>query len=207
MRPNNSLLKTAVNPITTGIINSTGEGERTDVSRDSSIADTGRMDAIKIAESKNAVTWDYEANGNDVVLISPQSPAGHQTTVLEGDAAADFWIALDALEDKYESAAWNIDKETEYRKELDSLIARFFQLMQPTNGKVSKLFFAAIERQGKTASSTAYVTGTVYSGDSLQRFTFSPDRKKAMGLTRIAARELAAQLKERFDVKIKLEKM
>jgi hypothetical protein len=201
MRPENRLLKTAVNPVSTGVINSTGEDKRTDVSRDNSIADTGRTDAIKIAESKNAVSWDYEANGADIVLISPQADAGHQTVVLEGDVATDFWIGLDGIESKFESSAWNIETEAEYRKEIDTLIKKFFDLMQPAKGKVSYVV------RMKESTSPRYISNVTYDGTTIKKVAFNSDPRKAQGFSRIVGMDVIKQLSTPvFGIPAKLEK-
>lgn len=60
--------------------------------------------------------YDYEANGNDVVLISPQ----HTTKLLEGDEANDFWVALDHFGD-------DVDPQ-----EIQNLIKDFMNNLPPS---------------------------------------------------------------------------
>jgi hypothetical protein len=60
--------------------------------------------------------YDYEASGNDAVLVSPSNA----TKLLQGDEARDFWVALDALEEQH------LDSQESYDRELELLVKSFF---------------------------------------------------------------------------------
>jgi hypothetical protein len=195
--------KQAVNPVTTQIINSTGEATE-DPDSPLAVGDTHRTDALRIAHSKNAETWDYEANGSEVVLISPQAKAGYQTVTLEGDNAVEFWVALDAIEDKYENAQWDLAKEADYRKEIDALVQKFFLLMRPAPDAKVSMFMLALDG-GKTASAPAYITSVTYDKHAVKKIAFSDDLQKAKHMSRPVANDIAKQLQApAFGIQAKL---
>jgi hypothetical protein len=75
--------------------------------------------------------YDYEASGNDAVLTSPSNV----TKLLQGDEAREFWVALDALEER------NLDSQEAYEEQVQLMIKSVFDNeVSAVTGKKAGLF-------------------------------------------------------------------
>jgi|ERR1700739_202787 len=133
-----------------------------------------------IGNKKAAAKFDYEASGNDVVLITPEN----KTELLEGDAARNFWVALDHLENK------EIDSP-EFDAHLQQLIQS--AIMQKVGSyrirvDASKLL--------KKAAAQVYIAGVEYKDNRVEKLKFTSNHKKAMWFTREAALGIRDSLPE-----------
>jgi S-adenosylmethionine/arginine decarboxylase-like enzyme len=134
--------------------------------------------------SSESSQYDYEANGNDVILISPSN----QTKLLEGDAAKSFWVSLDAIEERTLEGS-----QDEYNKQVQNLISTLFD-------RETKIAHYLIEvdasKANKKATKPMYVSGAGYKAGRIEKLKFTGNPKKALLLPRLAANSVRMQLPE-----------
>jgi hypothetical protein len=139
----------------------------------------------KKAKIKPMSKYDYEAHGNDVVLISPK----HVTKILEGAAATNFWVGLDHLDNQYANSP-----ESEYNAHLQEMIRSSME--EQPNGRVANYVIQVDAAKLKEASAPVYVSGVTYDGTRVAKFKFTKKREKAMKFSREAAVGIRTQLPE-----------
>lgn len=155
-------------------------------------ADKEELKAMGVLGSKNPLLqkkkallptpkYDYEANGNDVVLISPQ----HATKLLEGNDARDFWVALDALEDE------DITAEPRLQQLIQSFMSK-----QPHAATASYMIQveASTFLNKKATASPVFISNVQYKDNRIEKFRFTTNLKKAKVFSRMAAVSVQRQL-------------
>lgn len=124
--------------------------------------------------------YDYEANGNDVVLISP----GNVTKLLEGDEARQFWVNLDSIEEQ-------VLDDVAHSQSVQNMIKAFFD---KDIKKASARYIIQVNASSLKKASVTFVAGTDENEGRVEKFKFTSSRDKAVTYTRTAAERIQAQL-------------
>ena len=127
--------------------------------------------------------YDYEANGHDVVLISP----ANTTKLLEGDAAKSFWVSLDSIENQAVDAP-----EEEYTKQTQDLIRSYFENdLKAASAK----FVIQVDATGLKKASVTFVAGVEVAADGkVEKLRFTGNSAKANTFSQTSAAKIMAQL-------------
>jgi S-adenosylmethionine/arginine decarboxylase-like enzyme len=131
--------------------------------------------------------YDYEANGNDVVLISPSNV----TKLLEGEEANSFWVSLDGIESQ------TLESQEEYSRQIQDLIRSYFERDISTAKRVGAAkakYVIQVDATGLKKASITYVLGVTYKAGTIDKLKFTTNRAKAKEFPRLIARKLIAQL-------------
>jgi hypothetical protein len=123
--------------------------------------------------------YDFEPNGNDVVLIAPSNT----TMLLEGDSARQFWVNLDSIEEK-------VPDEPTHVKEVQFMIKAFFDKdIKAANAK----YVIQVNATSLKKAAVTYVA-SVEGEERVEKFKFTSSREKAITFSRTAAERIHAQL-------------
>lgn len=152
--------------------------------------------------SLSGYRFDYEANGNDVVLIAHTPSDDAYSVNLTGDDAKNFWMALDSIEESFDDSA-SFDAVA-YRTKVDDLVASYFESQLKTASHVIAVEQPNLKRAGV---SSTYVSGVKYNsdGNSIESFTFTADYKKAKAFEYSTAASIAEQIQSKFKMQSSLE--
>jgi hypothetical protein len=127
--------------------------------------------------------YDYEASGNNMVLISP----ANTTKLLEGDAAKSFWLSLDHLE----NAAVGETPE-EYTQKVQELIRGYFE----TDRKAAK-YVVQVDATSLKKASVTFIAGVDLAKDgTVEKLKFTSSKAKAETFSQSSANKIVAQLSD-----------
>lgn len=128
--------------------------------------------------------YDYEANGNDVVLISP----ANVTKLLQDGEATNFWISLDQIENETMEAT-----QQEYLKRVRELVRSYFDAEAKA---ASKRCVIQVDATKLKKGSVTFVSGVEYKEGKVDRLKFTSKREKAKMFSQLIAAKVVAQLPE-----------
>lgn len=138
--------------------------------------------------------YDYEASGNDVVLISP----ANITKLLQGDEANNFWVSLDQIENDS-----TMETQEGYLKQIQNLIRSYFDREVKA---ASKKCVIQVDATSIKKGSVTFVSGVEYKDDRVDKLKFTAKPEKAAVFSQVAAAKVVAQLPEfKLTGSIKLE--
>jgi hypothetical protein len=127
--------------------------------------------------------YEYEANGNDAVLISPSNT----TKLLQGDEANNFWIALDQIEDETTEVP-----QEEYLKRVQDLVRSYFDREVKA---ASKRYVIQVDATNLKRGSITFISGVEYkSGRVVEKLKFTTKQEKAAHFQHAEALKIKAQL-------------
>ena len=140
-----------------------------------------------IGSRKIVAKYDYEANGNDVILVSPQ----YTTVLLEGEEATNFWLQVDHLDNKLG------ENHIEFDRKLQELIRSLME-----KKKVSYIIQVDASSLKKNASKV-FLSGVELKEGRVEKLKFTADQNKAQVFSRVAAAIIRTQMPEfRLDCKL-----
>ena len=126
--------------------------------------------------------YDYEAQGNDVVVISPSNV----TLVLRGEQAQKFWMELDHIETEYAESPL-----PEYNRAVQSLISLYFER---DSKAASARYVIQVDATAVKKSSLTFISGVDYEKGSISKLRFTTNRSKAAQFSCLAATEIHEKL-------------
>jgi hypothetical protein len=156
--------------------------------------DIAELKAMGIKASKNGEHYDYEIDGDNIVLIAPMAGDQYTTIVLEDDDSILFMQQLGDLDAKYAEQDWDENFHDAYRREIDKLVAAFMQKQVKTA--------YVIRVKPEKAKTAMYVSGVNYEPDgvAVAKFTFTADLSKAQRFRRITAHHTRRQIRDNFKM-------
>ena len=133
-------------------------------------------------ESNERRHYDYEANGNDVVLISP----ANTSKLLQGDEAKTFWVALDQIENETVDAT-----QQEHQTRVQSLIRSYFDAEVK---KASKKYIIQVDASRLKKATITFLSGVGYKEGKIDRLKFTSKRSKAKVFSQMDATKVVSKL-------------